>query len=139
MNIPDELGSELEKELRYISDRIIGEDDLKRKVFFFSASSNVIRRIMSTYFDPQLALMDMVFDVSCNTISERVENLTAEKDTTVELIDGFFEKLAESLTDLADCIHAGKDSYKILEKIATQALTTTGAGYYLYTKGIIKV
>lgn len=139
MRIPDELSSELEKELRYISDRIIGEDDLKRKVFFFSASSNAVRSVMGTHYDPQLALMDMVLYVSCSTISERIENFISEKDKTIELVDGFFEKLGECLTDLADCIHAGKDTYKILEKIAALALTTTGAGYYLYTKGIIKV
>lgn len=139
MKLPEEIKSELEKELKYVSDRIIAEEDMRRKVFFYSGAYGVTRRILSSYYDPQIVCMDMVLEVSCNAITERIESIVSENEKTIPLIDGFFEKLAEAINELANCVKYNKDIYKPLERIAVLAHVTTGFGYYLYTKGRVKI
>jgi len=139
MDLPEELRAELEKELIYVGDRIIAERDPRRKVFFYSAAYGITRRIMNLCFDPQLGFMELVLQLSYNTINDRVNRIMIGKDPTVPLIDGFFEKLAQEINNLAQCIKADKDTYKILETIVTLTYTTTGNGHYLYTKGLLKI
>jgi len=139
MKLPNELRLELEKELRYTSDKIIGEEGISRKVFFYGAAVAATHRIIEMCYEPELVLLDMVLEVSCSIINERVEDIIQEKNTAIELIDGFFDKLAQAVGDLAECIKSGKSTYKIMETIVMLAHTTTGTGYYLYTKGLVKV
>lgn len=133
------MRKEIENEFKYVSDRIIAEKDTRRKVFFYSAAYGVTRRVLNLQYDPQLCLMELVLETSYNAINNRVNNIVLGKDATVPLIDGFFEKLAKAINDLADCIKSNEDTYKILEYIVVLTYTTMGNGYYLYTKGDIKV
>jgi len=55
------------------------------------------------------------------------------------LIDGFFDRLAEYVNELALKIENNEETYKTLEKIEVLAHVATGNGYYLYTKGFIKL
>ena len=139
MNLSRELRIELEKELRYVSDRIISEKDPRRKAFFYSAAYGMARRIMNLCYDPQLAFMELVLELSYNTINDRVNRIVLGKDATVQLVDGFFDKLAEKIGALADCVKTDEDTYRVLEAITTLTYTTTGNGYYLYTKGLIEI
>lgn len=139
LEIQASMRKEIENEFKYISDKIIAEKDTRRKAFFYSAAYGVIRRIVNLQYDPQLSLMELILETSYNTINDRVNRIVIGNDVTVPLIDGFFEKLAQAINDLADCIKSDKDTYKILEHIVVLTHTTTGNGYYLYTKGDIKV
>lgn len=139
MKLPTQSRLELEAELRYIYDRVVSEKDPRRKIFFYSAATNATRRILSSNFDPELVCIDMVLEVSCGTISERVESILVENDPTIQLIDGFFDKLASAVKELADCVKSNKDTHKTLEKIAGLAYVTTRNGYYLHTKGLVDV
>jgi len=138
MKLPGELKVELERELRFVSDKIISEKDPRRKLFFYSAAYGITRRIMNLHYDPQLAFMDLVLEVTYNTINNRV-NRIVKNDNTIPLIDDLFEKLAGAVKDLADCVKNDEDPYKVLETIVSLAYTTTGNGYYLFTKGLIKI
>lgn len=69
----------------------------------------------------------------------RVNRIVLGNDTTVQLADDFFDRLAEKISALADCIKADEDTYKVLESIIALTYTTTGNGYYLYTKGLIEI
>jgi len=53
--------------------------------------------------------------------------------------EGLFNFLAQSLQDLADVIAKDGDVTPHLKKIAIAAYATTGNGYYLYQKGILKL
>lgn len=139
LEIQASMRKEIENEFKYVSDKIIAEKDTRRKAFFYSAAYGVIRRIVNLQYDPQLSLMELILETSYNTINDRVNRIVVGNDVTVPLIDGFFEKLAQAINDLADCVKSDKDTYKILEHIVVLTHTTTGNGYYLYTKGDIKV
>ena len=61
------------------------------------------------------------------------------KDTVIDFPEGFFEKLSECLEELAKNIENNQDTYAVLQKISLLAYISTGNGYYLYQKGILKI
>jgi hypothetical protein len=139
MNLSDSLRTELEKELRFVSDKIIAEKDVMRKVFYYSAAYGVTRRIMNLSYDSQLSFMHLILEASYRQINDRVNQIVRGRDATIPLISDFFEKLSEEVLNLAESVKNDQDTYKILERIVTLAFLTTGNGYYLYVKGQIKI
>ena len=138
LNIPKELRGELIKELRFIAKKIIEESDLRRKIYFYSAAYGMTRRVLNFTYDPQINFAEFVLEVTYNTINNRVQSII-QGDATIPLIDGFFDRLATYLEELALKIERDEDIYKTLEKIVALAHVTTGNGYYLFTKGLIKI
>ena len=61
------------------------------------------------------------------------------KDTVIDFPEGFFEKLGDCLEELAKSIESDQDTYAVLQKISSLAYISTGNGYYLYQKGILKI
>jgi hypothetical protein len=50
-----------------------------------------------------------------------------------------FDGLQDALSLLADSIESGERTYSILERIANLAYSTSGNGYYMFLKGMLKV
>ena len=61
------------------------------------------------------------------------------KDTLIDLPDDLFDKLCDSLEELAEKIEKDEDTYSVLQKLSVFAYVTTGNGYYLYRKGILRI
>jgi len=135
MGISKELRKKLVQELRYCADKMSKERDLRKKQFFFSNTINAVSNAIDFEYDSQLVLIELVLDVSSSTIANRIEVILSGKDTSVELVEGLYDKLYDYLNELALNVEENQDTYKSLEKIAELAHTTTERGYYLYTKG----
>ena len=138
MQLSKDVRSKLVSELRYCAERISKEKDLRRKAFFYCNAADSVHSILDLEYDSQLVLIGLVLEVSGSMISNRVETILSERDISVELIDGIFDKLHAYLSELAINIEESQDTYKTLEKIAELAFTATERGYYLYTKGVMK-
>jgi hypothetical protein len=50
-----------------------------------------------------------------------------------------FDRLCSCMEELATRIERNQKTYAILQDIANIAYSTTGNGFYLYTKGILKI
>lgn len=138
MPLSKDLRSKLVSELRYCAERIIKERDFRRKAFFYCNAADSVHSILDLEYDPQLVLMGLVLEVSGSMLLNRIEAILSEKDTSVELVNGIFDKLQACLSELAISLEENQDVYKTLEKIAELAFTATERGYYLYTKGAMK-
>lgn len=139
MQIDPYLRKELVKEIRYCAGKIVEEEDLQRKTYFYAYAYRAADRIMDFSYDPQIAFTEFVLEISHSTISRRVAQLASQEDTTIPLPEGFFERLAESLNGLATIIEKDEDVYRALEKIVELTYLTSRDGYYQYTKGMMKV
>jgi hypothetical protein len=138
VQITKDMRKTLAKELRYCADKMSKEKSLARKIFFFSNAEEAVDSVIDFEYDPQLVLIQLVLDVSTATIAYRVELIEKGEDTSVELIEGLFDKLNASLYELSMCIEQDQDTYKIVERIAELAHATTDRGYFIYTKGLVK-
>jgi hypothetical protein len=136
MQLSKELKKKLVNELRYCAQKIGKEKDIKKKAFFYCNAADSVHSILDLEYDPQLVLIGLVLEVTGDTIAGRIEAASFEKDSSIGLVEGLFDKLGMHLKELADNIENSLDTYKALEGIAEMTFTTTDRGYYLYTKGL---
>ena len=127
------------KEFRYAAKKMKEEDNPFKKAYFFSATYGIVSRIFNIEFDPFLVLMHTVLNAAHATLDARLSALLQKSDMAVELPEKLFDRLAEAVKELAIKIEQDKAAFEPLQDIANLAYSTTGNGYYLYQKGVLRV
>ena len=141
MNISGNYKKVISKEFLGIVEKMKDTKDLSGKMYFFSATYGVISRVFNLEFDSALVFAHFVLNAACNTINGRLLALKAGQDNVVQIPEGLFDSLQKVIEKLAENIETGNEEelFKNLQKIANIAFTTTGNGYYLYQKGMLKI
>jgi hypothetical protein len=108
------------------------------KLFFFSGTYGAISRVFNISFDPQLVFIHFVLNTAYTNIMGRL-NAIKGGDKAVQFPEWFFDRLTDATEDLGNKIEKGQDTYLVLEKINNLVYLTTGNGYYLLEKGMLKI
>jgi len=138
VEIPSELRTRLVNEIRFVADRIRIEKDPRTKLYYYSGIYGEMLRIFNFHFDPQLLFCHNVLNYTYQGMKSRADIIVMGKDTLIDFPDGFFDKLCEYLERLASDIETNHDLYPTLQAISCLAYITTGNGYYLFQKGILR-
>jgi len=138
MEISAENRRILVNEIRTVAEYMSGNNDARQKMFFFSAVFGIVNRIMNIECDPELVFVHQVINAAYNTINTNLIMAT-QGQSTPTIPPPVFDKLQEVLEDLAICIEEGKKTYPILQRISNLAYSTSGNGYYLFLKGLLKI
>lgn len=128
----------LVNEIRTAVEYMSGNNDARQKMFFFSAVFGIVNRIMNIECDPELVFVHQVTNAAYNTINTNLIMAT-QGQTTPTIPTPVFDKLQEVLEDLATYIEEGKKTYPVLQRISNLAYSTSGNGYYLFLKGLLKI
>lgn len=141
MNIPENYKIIIVKEFREIVEKMKGTEDLSEKMYFFSATYGVVSRVFNLEFDPILVFAHMVLNAAHSTINARLLALMGQQDKVIQIPENLFDSLQKAVERLAANIETGnKDEFfKNLQKIANLSFATTGNGYYLFKKGMLKI
>jgi len=126
------------EEIRYALEKMKGEKDDRKKLYYFSGTYGVIPRIFNFEYDPQLVFICHVLEYAYGTINNRLI-LIDQGDKTAVLADDILGKLYTYTSQIVDKIEQNEDVYDLLQKIVILGYTTSGNGYYLYDKGVIKI
>jgi hypothetical protein len=137
MHLNTEHRKLLVDEFRYAAKKIRESEYPELKLFYFSVTYGVLSRIFNLQYNPQLVFMHLVLNNAYGNISARVQAIKTG-DIVVQLSNEYFSLLAGYVEVLSNQIEADEDTYKTLEKIALLTFLTTGNGYYLFQKGVIK-
>jgi hypothetical protein len=137
MNLSTKNKKILVNEIRTVCDYMSKASDAKQKMYFFSAVFGIANRIMNIEYDPELGFLHQVTNTAYQTINTNLA--LAAQGATMTIPKPVFEKLEEALDELAYYIEDGKKTYRVLEKISNLAYSTSGNGYYLYLKGLLKI
>jgi len=138
MNINPEHRKILVDEFKYAAKMMREVKFVEQKLFNFSATYGAVSRIFNLQYDPQLIFMHLVLNNAHGNFNARVQAIKGG-DPVIELSDEYFDKLANCIEALASQIEKDEDTYKALEKIALLTFLTTGNGFYLFQKGILKI
>ena len=139
MEIPNGLKEKLVNEIEFVVEKIRTENDIRTKIYYFSGVYGEMLRMLNISFDPQLLFAHNVLNNSYQTMRIRADTVILGRDTTIDFPDGFFDRLCTLLEELANNIKNNQNLYQTLQNIACLSYITTGNGYYLFQKGIIKV
>lgn len=141
MNISKQYKEIIIEELNNVAIKMRESNDFAEKMYFFSAAYTMMHRIFNLEFNPTLVLIHMVLQTAYSAIRGRVEVLISGQDRVVKIPEGFFDSLQETILDIANNISKDdkNELFKNLQKIANLSYVTTGNGYYLFQKGMLKI
>jgi len=138
MRLSEDNQLALVKEIRTVVKHMSTANTPQQKMYFFSAVFGIANRIMNLEFDPELGFIHHVTTAAYNTINTTLL-LISQGQSVPTLPEGIFDRLQEALEDLATHIEEGKRTYPVLERISNLAYSTSGNGYYLFLKGMLRV
>jgi len=129
---------ELIKELRLVEALMKKEEDLDKKIYYFSAAYGITNRTYRYSFSKDVLLADLVLNNGYQTLLDRAQRIKAG-DRSVLLEEIHFEKIEEGLRQLADAFEKDESILEPLENILTAVFSTSGAGNYIRGKGLLKL
>ena len=129
---------ELIKELRLVEALMKKEEELDKKIYYFSAAYGITNRTYRYSFSKDVLLADLVLNNGYQTLLDRAQRIKAG-DRSVLLEDIHFEKIEEGLRQLADAFEKDESILEPLENILTAVFSTSGAGNYIRGKGLLKL
>ena len=126
------------EEFRYAAKLMRESGSVEDKMFYFSSTYGVLSRIFNLEYNPQLVFAHFVLQSTYGSISARIKAIRSG-DRVVDFPFEFIEKLAEYVDILADLIEKDQDLCGALQDITEINFVTTGNGYYLFKKGLLKI
>ena len=141
MQLTDELRARISTEFRYAADRMRSADDPHVKLYYYSALFGEVTRILNLNWDRELALTHTVLSATHSQVAGMAHNISAGRERAVRLSAEHIEALTNAASDLASYFEkSGTDSelYSLLGRISEIGYASTGNGWYLLERGIIR-
>lgn len=138
MTRDDFFRKELVTELRRVEAIMRKEENPEKKIYYFSAGYGITSRTLRYTFEGDYLMADLVLSTSYNALMDRMNRMKSG-DSTVQLEPMHFEQIQTGLKELADAFESKESILLPLEKIFIAAYSTSGPGYYLREKGLLKL
>jgi len=139
MNISDNFRDIIVKEINYAVNRMDTSSGKEEKLYYFSAVYSVIQRIFNLEYDLDLVYAHSILRETYNAFLQRLQSIMKGGETLIPLNEEHFEKLTIITKELAKKIEEKKNIDNTLKKFTILSYTTTGNGYYLFQKGLLKI
>ena len=139
MNLSADMKKRLLDEIAQVAGRMKGYESPVQKLYFFSGVYGMARHIANLEYHPELIFMEQVMQLAYGMINARLTAMAARQEAGVTMPPGLFSSLEKTLEELAEAIEQGTEVCPALQKMVNLAYSTTGNGYYLYLKGVLRV
>jgi len=139
MNLSPDMQKRFTDEVHFVVKSMKDTNTPAEKLYFFSAGYAMAQRIINLEYEPELAFIQQVLQLVYNMVNARLLAMSMRQEAGVSIPDGLFSSLEEALEEMVDRIEQGVETYPALQKMVNLAYSTTGNGYYLYLKGMIKI
>lgn len=138
MKISTKMKNEIIKEIDLVVDAMKKSEDPLKKLYFFSGIHGVINRVFNIEYDPELVWMHHVLSAVHTGFLQRM-NAMRQGDLVIVLDELYFEKLIALSINLKDKISENCNVDDTLKEFIILLYATTGNGYYLKQKGLLKM
>lgn len=139
MNLSPDMQKKFIDEVSFVIKNMKNTDNPAEKLYFFSAGYAMAQRIINLEYEPELNFIQQVLQLVYNMINARLTEISAGQEGGISIPDKLLTRLEEALEEMVDRIEQGTETYPALQKMVNLAYSTTGNGYYLYLKGMIKI
>lgn len=125
-------------EIDYVESMMNKAQDVEKKLYFFSAIPGTLQRIFNFEYDPELVFIQVILRHTHVALTQRLQAVK-NGDLVVPLLEEQIEQLICIIKELSGKIRGNKKLDDTLKKFAILAYSTTGNGYYLLQKGLLKI
>jgi len=139
MSIGDSFRDMIVSEINYCIEQMEKTDDFAGKLYYFSGIQGLLQRIFNLEYDPDLVFAFYVFKSTHEAFMSRYTAIKKGGDKVVLLFQDQFDELIEGSKEFSNKIKDKKNFHSTLKKFVVLLYSTTGNGYYLMQKGLLKV
>jgi len=139
MNISDESRKVIVNEIGFVIKMMDKSQDPSQKLYYFSGVYALIQRIINQDFDKDLVLAHLVLKHTYESFQHRFHAIYRGGDKTIVLNDEQLNGIGDCLKEFSKAIEKKESINIILNKFAILAYSTTGNGFYLLQKGMLKM
>jgi hypothetical protein len=125
-------------ETSFIIEKMEKSEVFTEKLYYFSGIYGLLQRIFNMEYDSDLIFAFFVFKSTHEAFMNRHSAIEKGGDRVVLLLQEQLDGLIEGLKEFANNIKNKKDFNDILKKFIILSYSTTGNGYYLLQKGLLK-
>ena len=138
MKLSDFIREKITDDFDFALSKMKATTDIDELLYFFSAFYGAINRAMNYEYDQDLVLAHLILKTTHETMHGRFKAISSGNSKNVPLLGEQFEALIKLSSEFRDKIADNKNFDAILKKVAVLGYSTTGNGYYLFSKGLIK-
>lgn len=139
MNISDSYRNVILSEINYVVEKMKNADDFTQKLYYFSAIHGMLKRIFNLEYHLDLLFAFFVFQSTHQAFITRFNAIEKGGDSSVLLYQEQIDGLVEGAKEFADKIKNKKNFDSTLKKFIALSFSTTGNGFYLMQKGVLKI
>ncbi len=138
MKISESYRNIILDEINYVLSLMNKTQDADEKLYLFTGVYSTIKRIFNLEYDPELVYTFFILQQTYTALRQRFEAMKTG-DKIVLLTEGHFKRLSELTKELSNRIKGDRDLDSTLREFVILAYSTTGNGYYLSKKGLLKI
>ncbi len=139
MNITENNKKLILDEFEYVLESIAITESMEEKLYLLSALHGVVNRVMNIEFDSDLIFLHHVLSATHAAFTGRYDAMKNKKAFPLQITKEIFDKLFLLIGKLYDCLKNNTEINEISKGLIVLAYTTTGNGFYLYQKGMLKI
>ena len=138
MKISKKMKDEIVKEIEHVVCEMKKNDDPFKILSYFSGIHGLMNRVFNIEYDPELVFMHHVLSTVHTGFINRMDSIR-KGDPVIILDESYFKKLISLCINLKDKIAEDGNVDNTLKKFIVLLYATTGNGYYLKNKGLLKI
>lgn len=125
-------------EIKYVQKKMKESSNLEKKLFYYSAIPAEFLRVLNLEYDCDILYLHHVVNHAHGSFQQRIATIKAG-DINVAVDERQIEQLESLLDDVICVVEQKKNIDDVLKAFIELAYSTSGNGYYLMEKGLLKI
>jgi len=139
MRISDNYKNLILSEIDFAVKKMDKSSQPLEKLFYFSAIHGIFQRIYNIEFDPALVFAHFVLHTTHEAFNSRLQAILKGGNDVIPLSEKQINKLSDIAKELGGKIKNNEEVNVTLQKFVVLQYSTSGNGYYLMQKGMLKI
>lgn len=138
MKLRTEFKDIIVKEIEFVVSKMKECGEIEMKIFYFSGIPAELMRVFNLEYDLDLLYIHHIISNTHTTFQQRI-TATKRGDTVISITREQSTRLEYLSAELGKRFKLNKELDDILKEFAALSYSTTGNGYYLMQKGLLKI
>ena len=138
MKLSKTLKDVIVNEIKFVLNKMKESADIDKKIFYFSAIPAEFLRVLNLEYNPDILYIHHIVNDTHIAFQQRIAAIK-RGDTVVPITNEQMDSLEYSSIELGNRFEQNKKMDDILRKFVALSYSTSGNGYYLMQKGLLKI
>lgn len=125
-------------EIKYVQKKMKENSSLEKKLFYYSAIPAQFLRVLNLEYESDILYLHHVVNHTQGAFQQRLATMKAG-DINIEVNERQIEQLESLLDDVIGVVEQKKKIDDVLKAFIELAYSTSGNGFYLMEKGLLKI